>query len=237
MTVMSLVEFDKFAHDYRRIHNHNLRKTGYSSAFFAERKVREIARHMQNPEQHLSILDLGCGDGLGTAFLREYFLNSDLRGLDVSEQSIQAAVGKDIPGANFAIYDGSQIPFKNGSFHIILLAGVLHHVVEVRKQIHIIKECHRVLKREGLFFIFEHNPLNPITRKIVDDCPFDKNAKLINHFALKKMLLQNGFRARCRFIIFLPALLKRFVFLEKWIWWIPIGGQYYYICLKKNGCK
>jgi len=227
---MKQVEFDKFAHDFRKIHNHNLRKTGYSSAFFAERKIREIARHVQNPKQSLTILDLGCGDGLCTAFLREYFPNSELQGLDVSEQSIQVAVRRDITGAKFTTYDGSQIPFKDGSFNIIMLAGVLHHVVEVQKQIHIIKECQRVLKREGMFFIFEHNPLNPITRRIVDDCPFDKNAKLINHIRMNKLIHLSGFKTSCRFIIFLPAFLKKVAFLENLMWWLPVGGQYYFIC-------
>jgi ubiquinone/menaquinone biosynthesis C-methylase UbiE len=234
MLIMNQTEFDRFAHNYRKIHNHNLRKTGYTSDFFAEKKVREIARQVADPEQNLNILDLGCGDGLCTAFFREYFPNSLLQGLDVSRQSILSAVGRNIPGAQFNAYDGSQIPFKNGSFHIILLAGVLHHVVDVPDQIRLIAECHRVLKQEGRLFVFEHNPLNPITRKIVDNCPFDENAKLINPIRLKKMLHQKGFQASCRFIIFLPALLKRFEFFENWIWWLPIGGQYFYICFKKN---
>ncbi|MBW2409964.1 MAG: class I SAM-dependent methyltransferase [Deltaproteobacteria bacterium] len=232
--MMKQTEFDRFADNYRKIHNHNLRKTGYTSDFFAERKVSEIARLVADPKQNFNILDLGCGDGLCTAFFRQYFPNSFLQGLDVSGQSIQSAVRRDIPGAQFNIYDGSQIPFKNDSFHIILLAGVLHHVVDVPNQTRLIAECRRVLTKEGSLFVFEHNPLNPITRKIVDDCPFDKNAKLINPIRLKKRLQQNGFQTRCRFIIFLPALLKKFEFLENWIWWVPIGGQYYYICLKKN---
>jgi ubiquinone/menaquinone biosynthesis C-methylase UbiE len=231
---MKQAEFDRFAHNYRKIHNQNLRKTGYTSDFFAERKVREIVRQVPDPKQNLNILDLGCGDGLCTAFFREYFPNSVLHGLDVSRQSILSAVRRNIPGAQFNAYDGSQIPFKNGSFHIILLAGVLHHVIEVSNQIRLIDECQRVLKNEGRLFVFEHNPLNPITRKIVDDCPFDQNAKLINPKRLKKMLNQHGFQTHCRFIIFLPAVLKRFEFFENWIWWVPIGGQYYYICLKKN---
>jgi ubiquinone/menaquinone biosynthesis C-methylase UbiE len=231
---MKQTEFDRFAHDYRKIHNHNLRKTGYSSDFFAERKVREIVRQVPDPEQNLNILDLGCGDGLCTGFFREYFPNSVLQGLDVSRQSILSAVQRKIPKAQFNAYNGSQIPFKNGSFHIILMAGVLHHVVDVPNQIRLIDECQRVLKNEGRLFVFEHNPLNPITRKIVDDCPFDQNAKLINPIRLKKMLRENGFQTNCRFIIFMPALLKRFEFLENWIWWVPIGGQYYYICSKKN---
>jgi ubiquinone/menaquinone biosynthesis C-methylase UbiE len=232
--MMKQSEFDRFADNYRKIHSHNLRNTGYTSDFFAERKVREIARQVQDPEQNLNILDLGCGDGLCMVFFREFFPNSVLQGLDVSRQSILAAARRNIPGAQFNAYDGSQIPFKAGSFHIIMLAGVLHHVIDVPNQILIIQECHRVLKKEGALFIFEHNPLNPITRRIVDDCPFDKNAKLIHHLRLKKMLHQNGFKTNCRFIIFLPALLKRWVLLESWIWWLPIGGQYYYDCFKEN---
>jgi len=231
---MKQTEFDRFAHNYRKIHNYNLRKTGYTSEFFAERKAREIARQVPDPKQNLNILDLGCGDGLCTAFLREYFPNSVLQGLDVSSQSIRYAGRRNISGAQFDAYDGSQIPFKNGSFHIILLAGVLHHVVDDSDQIRLIEECRRVLKKEGRLFVFEHNPFNPITRKIVDDCPFDENAKLINPVRLKKILHQSGFRVNCRFIIFLPAFLKRFEVLENLIWWVPIGGQYYYICSKKN---
>jgi ubiquinone/menaquinone biosynthesis C-methylase UbiE len=227
-------EFDRFAHDYRKIHDHNLRKTGYTSDYFAERKIREIVAHVPDRNQKLHILDLGCGDGLGTQFFRKYYPRADLQGLDISEQSILAAVKRNISGAQFSAYDGHRIPFKDEAFNIIMLAGVLHHVVAASRQHQIIRECHRVLKAAGTLFIFEHNPLNPLTRRLVNDCPFDENAKLINHIRIKKMLHQRNFKAQCHFITFLPAYLKRFVFLEKWIGWVPIGGQYVYTCSKKN---
>ena len=36
-----------------------------------------------------------------------------------------------------------------------------------------------MLKNDGQLIIFEHNPLNPITRKIVKECEYDEDAILL----------------------------------------------------------
>ena len=232
---MSLqVEFDRFAGDYRRIHDNNLTAIGYSSSYFAERKVREIHARVKSCHLALRILDLGCGDGLCTDFFKTSFPNSAIYGLDVSAKTIFTAQKKGVSDTIFGIFDGRQIPFLTGTFNIIMLANVLHHIDTVEKQVSVLKECRRVLKTEGILFIFEHNPLNPITRRLVRHCLFDADARLILHTQMKRLLRRLHFDVKCRFIMFFPGFLAGLDFLEKFLWWAPIGGQYYAVCTKAH---
>ena len=212
----------------------DLKGTGYTSSYFAERKIREVLKHIKDTDinKKLNILDLGCGDGLGVFYFRKYFSEAFISGLDVSEESIKIALKRNIKDSKFKIYSGEKIPYNDKTFAIILLAGVLHHLISTERKLNILKECYRVLKVNGTLFIFEHNPFNPITRRIVNGSPFDKDIVLINFLEIKKMLNEVGFQARSRFIIFLPGFLKNMELLENLLWWIPLGGQYYNICKK-----
>jgi ubiquinone/menaquinone biosynthesis C-methylase UbiE len=180
----------------------------------------------------LRILDLGCGDGLCAFFLQNYFPSSYIHGLDISNNSIQKAQQRKLSKTRFSTYDGQTIPYENEYFNIILLANMLHHVADTGNQILILSQCYRTLKKNGTLFVFEHNPFNPMTRHIVNHCVFDKDAVLITHYKMNKILRYTGFVTTCRFIHFLPAFLHKLEFLEKRLWWVPIGGQYYYICIK-----
>jgi ubiquinone/menaquinone biosynthesis C-methylase UbiE len=225
-------EFDKFTRNYREIHDKNLKLTGYPSLYFAERKIREISNLIDNKSESLRILDLGCGDGLCAFFLQNYFPSSYIHGLDISNNSIQKAQQRKLSKTRFSTYDGQTIPYENEYFNIILLANMLHHVADTGNQILILSQCYRTLKKNGTLFVFEHNPFNPMTRHIVNHCVFDKDAVLITHYKMNKILRYTGFVTTCRFIHFLPAFLHKLEFLEKRLWWVPIGGQYYYICIK-----
>jgi ubiquinone/menaquinone biosynthesis C-methylase UbiE len=227
-------EFYKFSHNYRKIHNKNLKLTGYSSWYFAQRKIREISNQIKNTNEPLCILDLGCGDGLCTFFLHNHFPNAHLHGLDISTGMIQKARQRNIAKSKFSTYDGKHIPYDDEYFNIIMVANVLHHITGTRNHLSILSECYRILNTKGILFVFEHNPLNPITCHIVRNCPFDKNAVLITHYNMRKILGHAGFVTTCRFIHFLPAFLHKLEFLEKGLWWAPLGGQYYYTCIRKT---
>lgn len=219
-------DFNEYGSDYRHVHDLNIKKIGFASSYFAERKVREIARHIQHGGNCLRILDLGCGDGECLHYFKKYYPGSDLYGIDVSENSIRSGIQRhqQIP---FILYDGQKIPFDKASFDIILVANVLHHVSAVSSRKALLKECRRTLKRHGKIFIFEHNPLNPLTRRIVAACPFDVNVKLISHISMQRMLRMQAFKCKCRFIIFTPGILKAHDHLENYLNWFPLGGQYY----------
>lgn len=226
--------FDDFAKEYRHIHDDNLKSSGYTSDYFVQRKIREISNH--TPElsnKTVSILDLGCGDGLGALYFKKYFPTATVKGIDISSKSIAVATARGVVDAEFRRYDGKKIPFSDHSFDIILVAGVMHHLEKDDDKANLLQECSRVLTSQGRLFIFEHNPLNPLTKKIVSDCVFDHDAKLVSLGKMRALTVKAGFSIRMRFIIFFPGILKKLEFIEKIMWWIPFGGQYYIICQKR----
>lgn len=68
---------------------------------------------------HARVLDIGCGDGLLSATLRSQRPDLDIRGIDVLPRN-----RTHIP---VEMFDGSTIPFGDGSFDAVLFSDVLHH--------------------------------------------------------------------------------------------------------------
>jgi len=223
----SFDNFDEFATDYRQIHNENIKLTGADSQYFSEFKVKWL-RDYYGKNEPLTILDLGAGDGTCLTYFSQYFPKTDLTGIDVSEKSIAEAAARNIPKTLLQAYDGTQIPFENNTFDLILVATVMHHI---RFDLHkgLMKDALRVLKPGGKIFIVEHNPYNPVTMHMVNTCPFDVDAVLLKPGYSKKLLLETGFRTVTNyFTLFFPrgGFFKIFHFLEKYLSFIPIGGQY-----------
>jgi hypothetical protein len=90
-----------------------------------------------------------------------------------------------------------------------------------------------MLKDKGIFFIFEHNPYNPVTRKIVKDCIWDADAILLKTKETVSLTEDKGFKLKDKkYTLFFPAYLSGFRFLEKYMGFLPLGGQYYIIAEK-----
>lgn len=227
-------DFDEFAQNYRSIHNDNIKLSGADSFYFAEMKVKHLLKFENDAK--LFVLDVGCGDGLTEEIMHTHFPNWEILGIDVSEQSIQVAQQKNIPNSSFKLYDGIHIPLADNSVSIIFVAGVLHHV---QYNLHqpLLKDINRVLTIDGRLYIFEHNPFNPVTKYLVKTCVFDKDAKLLKPGYTTKLLKNSGFViADKSFQIFFPrkGLLGKFIFLEKYLNWLPLGGQYFIRAIKKG---
>jgi ubiquinone/menaquinone biosynthesis C-methylase UbiE len=226
-TENSFDNFDQFATDYRQIHNDNIRLTGADSHYFSEFKVKWLRQYYENQSVG-HILDLGAGDGTCLTYFSQYFPESKLKGIDVSELSIEEAAAKKIPNTEVLAYDGTKIPFSDNQFDLILVATVMHHI---RFELHdgLMKEALRVLKPGGKIFIVEHNPHNPVTMHMVNTCPFDEDAVLLKPAYTKTLLQKTGFKSvKNHFTLFFPrgGVFKAFHFLEKFLSPIPIGGQY-----------
>lgn len=227
MTKRTFDDFDAFANDYRNIHTQNIRLSGVDSYYFAEMKVRLLQAYESNAA--LQVLDVGCGDGTTEYFMQQYFPTWLLRGIDVSEESIKEAHQKNINAAVFELYDGTNIPAADNSVDIVFIAGVLHHV-SFELHLKILQEVYRVLKPGGRLYLFEHNPLNPVTKYLVNTCVFDKDAKLLRSGYCTSLLKAAKLNLKkIDFIIFFPrkGIFSKLIFLEKYLQWLPLGGQYF----------
>lgn len=69
------------------------------------------------------VLDVGCGTGAGTLFLAREFPQARVRGVDLSEEMVHAAVAKvglDPEGrVAFKVGDASSLPYAEDSFDLV----------------------------------------------------------------------------------------------------------------------
>lgn len=231
---MDKSEFDQYAEEYKNILKNNIKCTGDNPEYFAEYKIKDTFQYTKklNFEKELNILDFGSGIGNSIGYLKKYFSSSSLISLDVSEKSLTIAKERFGNLADYILFDGSCIPFKDNTFDIIFTACVFHHIPPDEHQ-KILSEARRILKPNGRFIIFEHNPYNPLTVHAVNTCIFDKNAILISARNFKKNLLASYFKVeKIAYRIFFPHALRKFRFIEKFLTWLPLGGQYYIVVRK-----
>ena len=112
-------------------------------------------------------------------------------------------------------------------FDVIFAACVFHHIGHALHP-EIFGQLRGLMNPGGLMIVFEHNPLNPVTRHIVATCPFDENAELIRAGALAATLKMAGMsRVEKRFTGFFPNALRFLRPLETHMSALPIGAQYY----------
>jgi len=228
-------KFDRHAREYAVLVEQSVPASGYSAAFVTERKVLEIRDTLREAGvlgRPLQVLNFGCGVGSSEPFLAREFPQAEIRSIDVSRESLAAAREscRGLPNVTFSEFDGKTVPFP-GPFDIILVAGVLHHIAPADRPV-VVRELRRVLAKDGFLFLFEHNPVNPLTRRAVRDCPFDDDAVLLPPRAMRALLDAAGLSSAVRYIHFFPGALKRLLRLERYLRWLPLGAQYY--CIAGN---
>jgi len=88
-------------------------------------------------------------------------------------------------------------------------------------------EIRRVIRPGGRFYLFEHNPVNPVTRKMVRDCPFDDDAILLPRRESATLMRESGFSSvSVDYVMFFPHMLAKLRPFERFMTRIPIGAQY-----------
>ena len=227
-------EFDRFADTYRSTLQDSIGISGESTEFFTKYKVVDTAGHIRRngyPE-NLSILDFGAGIGESVPYFLEEHPESNITCLDVSQNSLLFGKERHEKKVKFIYFDGRRIPLLDCTYHVVFAACVFHHIPASDHDI-IFTEIKRILKPNGLFIVFEHNPYNFLSVRTVQKCPFDKNAILIKGSQLKKSLQHCDYRdVQLKYRIFFPNLLKLLRPLERYLEWLPLGAQYYVLAKK-----
>jgi SAM-dependent methyltransferase len=224
---MKEAEFDRFADEYEIQHRRNIAITGESPEFFAAYKISELARFASDlSAPPVSILDFGSGIGNSIPFFRKLFPNALLTCVDASLRSIELS-RKRFPGQErFTYVEGDKIPHDSNAFDVTFSACVFHHIAH-EDHGHWLTEMLRVTRPGGLLAIFEHNPLNPLTLRAVNTCPFDENAKLIRAKTLIQSITDAGWtRSEVCYHLFFPRALAGLRPIEKHLGWLPLGAQY-----------
>jgi trans-aconitate methyltransferase len=174
------------------------------------------------------VLDFGCGIGNSAPHLHEAFPNARITGVDVSKKSLSVARARFPDAAEFLAYDPKRAPpGPPEGYDLIFSACVFHHI-EADEHVGIFRRLRERLAPGGAMAIFEHNPVNPVSRYIVATCPFDENAVLIPAAELARRQREAGFgRVDVTYTGFFPGPLKALRPLEPAMGKLPVGAQYY----------
>ncbi len=146
------------------------------------------------------LIDIGCGNCRNLL----QFKNLELYGIDFSEEMIKQSekfCKKNDLKVNLKKADMRKIPFKDDYFDYCLCLASLHHLNREDAD-KVLKEIHRMLKKEGQCFISVWNKYPKfIFRKKETyiswkrkDRIYNRYYYLYNYFEFKKLLLKNNFR-------------------------------------------
>jgi SAM-dependent methyltransferase len=118
-------------------------------------------------------------------------------------------------------------------FDVIFAANVFHHISTGLRR-HAMEQIYEALKPSGLFFLFEHNPYNPLVVRIVRECPFDKGVILIKPAHARKLFSSARLKVeRQAYYFFFPRSLSFLRWSEKFMGYIPFGAQYMLVGRKR----
>jgi 2-polyprenyl-3-methyl-5-hydroxy-6-metoxy-1,4-benzoquinol methylase len=209
-------EFDRYAGSYDRLHAQSV--SGESPAYFALYKQRILERMLGRGFDR-PVLDFGCGIGNLTTLLARSFPKVD--GYDPSAECLKIAAERS-PRARF-YDDPEELPHDH--YGAVVLANVLHHVPR-RNRPGLMTTVAATLARGGRLIVFEHNPMNPITRRAVAICPFDAGVELLFPWETKRLLRRAGLsKVGLEYIVFFPHKLAFARRMEPSLAWLPLGAQ------------
>jgi len=235
-----VAEFDEYADGYTAgMENPLKRLVGRDADDFLVVKARWLARHLAGAASPLRLLDYGCGLGGFLRALRQVGLRAEMAGCDESAGMLDEAVKHwtDPPTPALRLVSAQRAPFADGAFDVVVLSSVLHHLgPDERHRVFI--DALRLLAPGGRLVVFEHNPLNPVTRWVVRNTPIDRNAVLLRSGAVVRELAVLGARhVQTRFVLFFPPRLAALAPLERWLSRVPLGGQYVVVVAKDRAAR
>jgi SAM-dependent methyltransferase len=215
------IDFDRYTAQYNRLLREGTTFFSEDDAYFAKYKAAWIKARVVKPVER--VLEYGCGIGRNIPFLIDAFPAATVVGTDISRASLEVARQQN-PRVEFI--DACQEVLGQDPFDLILVAGVFHHI-PVSERPHICDQLYGLLRASGELFVFEHNPYNPVTRRIVSQCAYDDDAVLLAPRELRRLLCDSGFnQPQTAYCLFVPPRFAKLAWLESRLEWLPLGGQY-----------
>jgi SAM-dependent methyltransferase len=217
-------EFDRYGRTYEQAVDEAIAFAGQEHDFYLEAKARrlvELARRFVGPGRPRA-LDVGCGPG---SFDRHVSSAFELSGVDVSPAMVERARATN-PDVEYDVSEARRLPHDDGRFDLAFAVCVLHHVAG-EDRLPLLLEMSRVVRAGGLVAVFEHNPWNPLTRRVVRVCAFDESVELIPRRELASLLRRAGLETlEGEYLLFFPWRARLLQAAERALIRVPLGAQY-----------
>ncbi|HUT83371.1 MAG TPA: class I SAM-dependent methyltransferase [Thermodesulfobacteriota bacterium] len=162
------------------------------------------------------VLDLGCGGGINSYYLKQNFPRASLFSLDLSP--IRCRQCRQYIDTSVIRADSTLLPLKDNPFDMVICTMLIEHVSDDRR---LVEEIHRILKPEGQVFISSvikgkhawYFRRNQFGKPVLDSTHVreyssrDEFLSLFNRFEVLNVTLRNVSLSWARFIY---RLLVRF---------------------------
>lgn len=224
---------DAYPDRYRDDVNRSIGFSGIDVDLFTRGKADDVVRvldtYLRGGSLAANALDIGCGIGIMHPLLAPRVAH--LSGADVSADAI-ASAREENPTVDYRSYEPPMLPYADDTFDFCSTVCVMHHVPPGQWPA-FVAEAWRVTRPGGLFAIYEHNPLNPLTRVAVWRCAFDHDAVLLRARRTIDLLREQGFEmVERRYLFFVPLDARWARRVDRLLGWLPLGAQYV-VCARK----
>jgi len=194
---------------------------------FAEYKIKIVESKITKTP--VNFLEFGCGIGRNSVFIKKRFPESNLYGCDISEKSLEIA-SKINPDVQYnKINSPAELinVYKEEFFDCIFISNVFHHVPFNEHHLWL-DALYKIASRKSIIFIFEHNPYNPIIRNIFNKSDIDKGATMLKPSYCRQLFKKHNYKnINLKYTLFFLWRNNFFEFIEKMLYWLPLGAQYY----------
>lgn len=205
---------------------------------FAKYKVELLNFLVRDKVQ--KILNYGCGIGNDMQYFMDCWNDAKLYGCDISQKSVEYAE-KISPKVVYFQSDTTEKIYQQGvKWDIVFLAGVLHHIPPIERG-GWMKAIADNVSSGGYICVFEHNVINPMTKKIVthpiEDPPLDKLEWTLKLKEIENLLQSShsGMRTYWKgYTLFSPIRRTWITKAETLLKWCPLGAQQCVIVKKEQ---
>lgn len=152
MTESHLTNYDHQATNFAKLPEYSLH---CGTDYLAVKEAPAIISQLQ--PMH-NILDLGCGSGLATRFLKKHFPSALIIGADINKSMLEQAAHADPSGLYIHLpHTGQGIfyPFLHGFFDVIVCSFVIHENKTVKELELFFSHIANMLRPGGLFLAWD----------------------------------------------------------------------------------
>lgn len=116
-------------------------------------KANLLENHLKEfipKKKYENILDLGCGDGRGTASINK--IGKNMFCLDTSFNLLKLLKSRNLSNITLINADAKKLPFPDNFFDLIISLSMVEHI-EYKYISQVFNEVYRVLKKDGIFLV------------------------------------------------------------------------------------
>jgi ubiquinone/menaquinone biosynthesis C-methylase UbiE len=165
------------------------KKISLNSEDEIERYCLQLYHHVASSVsfQGLDVLEVGCGRGGGSSYIKRYLEPKSMTGIDISEKNVELCRNKySIPQLSFNQGDAESLSFADAAFDAVINIESSHCY---RKIGSFFSEVFRVLRPEGYFLFSDFRPKHEIN--LLNDQLTNAGFKMVKHELITRNILES----------------------------------------------